>query len=597
MLNKLRKRLSVKNQNSVYFFSVVVGIISGIAAMIFSFLLRIAEDFVYSLHETEVQAHSLTERVNAIFQNPYSSLLILLLPALGGLAAGLIIYFFCKEAKGTGIDELIDAFHNQEGKIDTKVPFYKSIATIFTLSSGGSGGKEGPISQIGAGIGVFVATIANAGARARRTLLLSGTAAGLGAAFKTPLGGALTAVEMVYKEDIESDALIPCFISSVTAYLIYTAYAGTSPLMNIGDVSSFHFSEIVFYLILGVLCYLFGFLFIYGFQRAKKFTLRLKLPQYIKPAIGGLLTGAIALLFFEVAGTGHSFIEYTGNVTLPDIFGNNMFYSVVISLLLIAFLKIIATTLTIGSGGSAGIFGPSLFIGAMLGAATGLMAKTFLTDTDVHIGSYVVVGMGAFYAGVANAPIAGIIMIMEMTGSYVLLPPIIIVSIFTFILSRQISFYKNQVDNRFKSPAHKWEMKLDVIDSIFIKDYFPEYRLLAVAQDYFTIEEIRELGTKIHASDFIIVNDKLQYQGMFSLRTISINEKLATRKNQAVKRFTDASIPFVSPNDKLTEALNVIMRYDMDKVAVVEQNRFLGYIRSKDIFEAYNRELKQSKKN
>ena len=598
MLNRIKRRLSIKNQNSIYFFSVVVGIVSGLAAMLFSFVLTKAEILILSVHGDSInQNNSFTEKITRLFSSPYHSLLILLIPAFGGLAAGLITYFFCKEAKGTGTDEMIDAFHNHEGKIDTKVPFYKSIATIFTLSSGGSGGKEGPISQIGAGIGVFVANIANAGARARRTLLLSGTAAGLGAAFKTPLGGALTAVEMVYKEDIESDALIPCFISSVTAYLIYTTYAGTSPLMDIGDVSSFHFAELGFYLLLGLLCYLFGFLFIFGFKRAKKFTLSIQLPIYLKPAIGGLLTGVIALLFFEVAGTGHHFIEYTTNGNLPDLFGNSMFYSFMISLLVIAFLKIIATTLTIGSGGSAGIFGPSLFIGAMLGAVTGVAAKTFLPGTDVHIGSYVVVGMGAFYAGVANAPIAGIIMIMEMTGSYELLTPIIIVSIFTFILSRQISFYKNQVDNRFKSPAHKWEMKLDVIDSITLKDYFPEYRLLAVVQDYFKLDEVKELGAEIHASDFVAVNNKIEYLGMISLRAISLDEKSINKTSSTIKKYIDSTIPFVTPDDKLSEALNIIMRYDIDKVAVVEEKRMIGYIRSKDIFEAYNKELKQSKRN
>ncbi len=136
----------------------------------------------------------------------------------------------------------------------------KIVATLFTLGTGGSGGKEGPISLIGAGIGVIINQLAKGGARARRTLMLCGTAAGLGSVFKTPLGGALTAAEMVYKEDIESDALIPCFISSVTAYLVYTAYAGTAPFLNIANISNFHVSEIVFYLLLGVVCFAFGYL-------------------------------------------------------------------------------------------------------------------------------------------------------------------------------------------------------------------------------------------------------------------------------------------------------------------------------------------------
>jgi CIC family chloride channel protein len=209
-----------------------------------------------------------------------------------------------------------------------------------------------------------------------------------------------------------------------------------------------------------------------------------------------------------------------------------------------------------------------------------------------------VVGMGAFYSGVANAPIAGIIMIVEMTGSYVLLPPLIIVSIFTFILSKKISFYKNQVDNRFKSPAHAWEMKNDIIDQILIKNHFPEYRLLAVIKRNTTLIEALNLAADIHASDFIVVNDQLKYQGIISLRSVDyeITKKLGETK-VPVSRFMDKSVPYVTPDDKLSKALDVVMKFDVDKVAVVEGELTVGYIRSKDIFDAYTQQLKMKKDN
>ncbi|MFN6037667.1 MAG: chloride channel protein [Bacteroidota bacterium] len=473
----LPEKFRIKKESHIFIYAVFTGIFSGLIAMVFTIILENAEHLVSTLHNfSTTLGKTLPEKFNYSTSFPFESLLIVLIPAFGGLVCGLIIYFFCREAKGTGTDEMIDAFHNKEGKINTKVPFYKSLATIFTLSSGGSGGKEGPISQIGAGVGVSIANLAGAGPRGRRTLMLSGTAAGLGAAFKTPLGGALTAVEMVYKKDIESDALIPCFISSVTAYLVYIAYAGSDPLISITQKENFHYTEIIFYLLLGILCYSFGFLFIKGFNDASRFMSKVKITSWLKPALGGLLTGIIALLFFEISGTGHNYLQSLINGNLPEFFIQKGLIYAIASLLIIALLKIVATTLTIGSGGSAGIFGPSLFIGAMLGAAVGIVAKFFLPNTEVTVVSYMVVGMGAFYAGVANAPLAGIIMICEMTGSYALLPPVIIVSIFTFILSRQISFYKNQVDDRFSSPAHLWDMKRDVIERIIIKDFFPEFR-------------------------------------------------------------------------------------------------------------------------
>jgi CIC family chloride channel protein len=596
--NRLREILSIKKPNSIFIYAVIVGIIAGIVSAFFAWLLHVLEVFYLSFHQHQsILFTNYNERIVFLISHPFSSLAVVLLPVFGGLVAGLIIYFFSKDSKGTGSDEMIYAFHNNEGKIKTSIPIFKSLATLFTLPTGGSGGKEGPISFIGAGVGVWVANIAKSGARARRTLMLAGTAAGLGSVFKTPLGGALTAAEMVYKEDIETDALIPCFISSVTAYLVYTLYAGTDPFLSVSGLSKFNFDEILFYLILGVLCFSFGFLFIKGFNDAKSFIGKIKIPNYVKPSIGGLLTGIIALFVFEIAGTGNYFFETTIQGKMPDFFGNKIWFELLLSFLIIAFLKIVATTLTIGSGGSAGIFGPSLFIGAMLGAAVGVAANHFLNH-PVSIVSFMIVGMGAFYSGVANAPIAGIIMIVEMTGSYVLLPPLIIVSIFTFILSKRISFYKNQVENRFKSPAHSWEMKSDIIDQILLKNHFPEYRLLAVVNINDKLGEVLNLSAEIHASDFVVVNKNLKYEGIFSLRSKDFDlANTPSNIDLSIKEFVDYSVPCVNPNEKLSKALDIIMRFDIDKVAVSENGSTLGYIRSKDIFEAYTTQLNSKKDN
>ena len=588
----LPSHFKIKKETHVFVYAVITGIVAGLIAMLFSFLLGYFEGLFLGL--TEFQTLSGTtffQKLGHIQSHPIQAWLVVLFPAAGGLVCGLIIYFFCREAEGTGTDEMINAFHNKEGKMNTRIPFFKSVATIFTLSSGGSGGKEGPISQIGAGIGVFIAKLTGAGPRSRRTLMLSGTAAGLGAAFKTPLGGALTAVEMVYKKDIESDALIPCFISSVTAYLVFIAYAGTKPLMEISQQESFQIKEIVFYLLLGLLCYGFGFLFISGFRDITKFIQAIKIPLWLKPAIGGLFVGMIGLFFYETSGTGHSYLQQVIYGNLPLFFTSAGIVYIMFSLLLVAFVKIVATALTIGSGGSAGIFGPSLFIGALLGAAVGVVARYLLNDPSITIVSYMVVGMGAFYAGVANAPIAGIVMICEMTGSYVLLPPLIIVSIFTFILSRQISFYKYQVDNRFQSPAHIWDMKLDVIERIIIREHFPEFRLLAVINGNSSYDEIREIANYYHSSDFVVVNENWKYIGLLSLRKTAENKIKDQPSLGTAQDLADKNVPCVSIDDSLGKVLQVIMRYDVDKVAVAEQNnQVIGYIRSRDIFEAYSKQ-------
>jgi chloride channel protein, CIC family len=589
---RFTQRLKIRKETHVYLYAVLTGIIAGLIAMLFTFLLSHLEDFFSSMSGfQELNGASLQAKQDFVFTNWKKATMVVLFPAAGGLICGLIIYFFCREAEGTGTDEMINAFHNKEGKMNTRVPFFKSIATIFTLSSGGSGGREGPISQIGAGIGVIMANLAGAGARSRRALMLSGTAAGLGAAFKTPLGGALTAVEMVYKKDIESDALIPCFISSLTAYLVFISYAGAQPLIPVNQPEFFQIKEIVFYLLLGLFCYVFGFLFIKGFRDTTRWVQSIKIPLWLKPAIGGLLVGLVALFFYETGGTGHRYLQQVLAGDLPTFFSSQGIIYVMISLLIIAFVKIVVTGLTIGSGGSAGIFGPSLFIGAMLGAAVGVIARYFLNDPNVSIVTYIVVGMGAFYAGVANAPIAGIVMICEMTGSYALLPPLILVSIFTFILSRQISFYKFQVDTRFDSPAHVWDMKLDVIERVTIKDYFPDFRLLAVIRDDYSYTDIREIANYYHSSDFVVVDKLWNYVGLLSLRKIDDQKLKVSGDLVNARELSDQSVPSVFVDQSLGSVMKIIMKFDVDKVAVCEPDgRTIGYIRSRDVFEAYSRQ-------
>lgn len=589
MLSSIKRFVNIKHPNSIYVYAVLVGLICGVASMIFSFLLSLLEAFYNSIHvQNQNKTESIFEKIDFASNHISSTLIIILLPAFGGLVAGLISHFFCKDASGTGTDEMIYAFHFKEGKINTRIPFFKAIATLFTLPTGGSGGKEGPISLIGAGIGVWLSGIVKAGARARRTLLLAGTAAGLGAVFRSPLGGALTAAEMVYKKDIETDALIPCFISSVTAYLIYTAYAGSESVFHILTPEAFHTNEIVFYLLLGGLCFVFGWLFIRGFNDTNRLFDHFKIAAWIKPAIGGILTGCIAVLFFEITGAGNNFLEYVITGNYPDFFATHGALTIALTCLCIAFLKIVATALTIGSGGSAGIFGPSLFIGAMLGAAVGIFTQVVFPGQHVSVASFMVIGMGAFYAGVAHAPIAGIVMIIEMSGNYSLLPPIIIVSIFTFLLSRSISFYKNQVENRFKSPAHSFNMRSDVLESSILKEQFPEFRNLAVVNENWSFDEVKHYAAQIHASDFAVINDKWAYLGMVSLRNIHVKKE---DHEKPIKNYIDI-IPSVNSGQSLSATLNVILENDIDKVAITENNRFVGYVRYRDIFMAYNNKAK-----
>ena len=595
--DEIIERLQIKSNYYIYFYSVVVGLLSGAATILFVFLLSSAEKFIHSLHPRKYdEYHTLYEKLQLLVENYPQTILLVLLPAAGALISGIITVYLADGKGGTGADQTIRAFHRKEGRLKSKNHFIKAIGTIFTLSSGGSGGKEGPAAQVGGGIGVVVADFLKAGARARRTLLLAGTAAGLGAVFKAPLGGALTAVEMVYKEDIEADALIPCFISSVTAYLVYTTYAGTDPFMRVGTVSFQHLYEIIFYLLLGGFCFLFGFLFIKGFNDARYiFGRKLNVHPIIKPAIGGLLVGCISLLFYEVTGGGTTFLTLSFEGHEPSFFRPANSYIIAFSFLLIAFMKIVATTLTIGSGGSAGIFGPSLFIGGMIGAAVGTIAQLLLPGFEINVASFMFVGMGAFYAGVANAPLAGIIMICEMTGTYVLLAPLIIVSIFTFIMSKRISYYRSQEKNRFQSPAHYYDMRIDVIESVVISDVFSEYSNRAIAKNTILLKQLRKLSLSHHASDFIITDEKEKYLGTFSFRQVDLMNVPYSDEHSTISHLVNTEVPALEEDQTLGAALEIILKHDVDKVAIISQGVVVkGYISMKDIFNYYLKVVKSN---
>lgn len=456
--DKVRESLKVQSPWHVYLYSALVGLFVGFGAIGFSYILDLGIEWVRGVHGQEFDTHrSLESKMSDLMHWSYWQQshvwFLILFPAIGGLLSGLASNYLAKETLGIGMDYLIHSFHRKEGKLRKRYSIVRTIATWFTISGGGSAGKEGPIAQIGAGLGVIVADIFKAGQRARRTLLLAGASAGLGAVFKAPLGGALTTVEMVYKEDIESEAVIPCFISSVVAFLVYTGYAGTEKLFNVGTVAFLHVEELLFYSLLGLLCFGFGFLLVQGYHNSRSWIRRVPVANWVKPAFGGLLVGLISLLFYEVTGIGEDFTQELFDGHFPSYFGMEA-WQVALAFLVIALIKVLATTLTLGSGGSGGIFGPSLFIGGMLGAAVGSLAQYFYPDSEIFISSYIMVGMGAFYAGLASASLAGIVMICEITGNYLLLPPLILATVFTRILSNKVSLLKHKEKNRFTSPAH-----------------------------------------------------------------------------------------------------------------------------------------------
>ncbi|RKY03688.1 MAG: chloride channel protein, partial [Spirochaetes bacterium] len=494
------------------FFSIIIGIIAGAGAAAFFYLLEWGKFFAFEvLAGTHLTSPAGERLIHAVAHTPSRPWLWFIIPTVGGLLSGLIVYSFAPEAEGHGTDAMINAFHHLKGKIRTRVPYVKGIASIITLATGGSGGREGPIAQIGAGFGSWLGQILKLSPKEIRIMLLSGTAGGLGAIFRAPLGGAITSVEILYREDFETEAIIPCIISSVVAYTLYTFIFGNRPIFFTPKLAFSNPLELIFYAILGFVCAPVGYFyanFFYGIR--DRFFKKIKIKPHFKPAIGGFLVGCIGYFAPKAMGGGYGTIQQAilGNLPL----------SIMATLVI---LKILTTSFTISSGGSGGVFGPSLFIGAMLGGTMGTVSHHFFPSIVTHPEAFVLVGMTGFFAGVAHAPLGSLLMVTEMTASYTLLAPLMLVSGISLLFTKKWSIYEKQVQNKFHSPAHAEDVTINVMQDILVRSIFkPQENGVVIIKENTPFSEIKKIIAESQHTYYPVVNEKNQLVGILSLNNI-----------------------------------------------------------------------------
>lgn len=378
---------------------------------------------------------------------PHGLWLVPLVTTLGGLVSGILVYRFAPEAEGHGTDTVVDAFHRKEGLIRARVPPLKMVASAITIGSGGSAGREGPIALITAGLGSLYARLAHRTEEDRRLLLLAGMAAGLAAIFRTPMGTGVFAIEVLYgRMEFEVGALLYTMISSAVAYTVNGLFVGFQPLFRVPTVTTPVFHDYATYAALGVAAGLVGTALPVVFYGVRDFFRRLPVPLWSKPAFGGLALGVLALWMPQVLGGGYGWIQLAidGRLALH-------------LLVLLLFAKMAAFAFTVSSGGSGGVFAPSLFVGAMLGGA-------FAVILHQPCAVFVVVGMAAVFGAAARVPIATMLMVTEMAGGYHLLVPAGLAVMIGYLLQDRLSsrlryrsLYEGQVPSREDSPAHYME--------------------------------------------------------------------------------------------------------------------------------------------
>ena len=379
---------------------------------------------------------------------------LFLLPSAGGLLSALLVKLFAPSAGGHGTDAAIHAYHRNEGRIPFAVIPVKALASALVIGSGGSAGCEGPVTQIGAGCGSALAGLLKLDATERRILMAAGLAAGVGAIFRAPLAGAIFAAEIFYSGlDIEYEVMMPSLVASTIAYTVFALFFGWQPLFRMTPYDFDAPLKLVPYLALALVVAFGAKLYIHVFRRTEAWCRNLpQVPTWLKPAIGGLLTGLIGFFLPEVLGSGYGLIQQALAVGSPlaEQFGSPSFTM----LWLIFFGKILATSFTVGSGGSGGVFGPALVAGSALGAATGLTLMRVLPALDLHPGAFALVGMAGFLASCVRVPIAAIIMVSEITGNHELLLPTMGVCGIAYWIGNGWTLYRSQVRTRDCSPAH-----------------------------------------------------------------------------------------------------------------------------------------------
>lgn len=588
--------------------ALVVGIVAGLGAIVFygacQVVVRFALDQAAGYHPLHPGGEPPFWEAAPGTLRPW---LLLLIPSLGGLISGILVFKLAPEAEGHGTDAAIAAFHHHQGYIRPRVPLVKLVASAVTIGTGGSGGREGPIAQIGAGFGSVIGGVFRLKPAERRVLMAAGVGAGVAAIFRAPLAGALFASEILYHSaDFESDVIVPAALASTAAYCTFGAVFGWDPLFELspeilGALTFGDPRQLAAYLLLALFMAVLAMLYTRGFHGISHAFRRLPLPRWLKPAVGALATGAVGLgLYFAfgrdeqvLAVLSFGYGSLQGALSMPASATGDLHLALV--LLAIALGKILSTSLTIGSGGSGGVFGPSMVIGGCGGGALGLVLHHHWPGVAPHPAAFVVVGMAGFFAAAAKAPVSTLVIVSEMTGDYNLLLPTLWVCVITFLLSDEQSLYHSQLPSRSLSPAHQGDYVREVIAGLKVDEFLasgPESRPLAPGDSLaLAIERLSGAGVP----GLPVAGPDGRYLGMVSLEEIHVAARLPSLGSLVkVADLVNQSLPVLRAGDPLDRALALFVECDRTALPVVAPGpggRLLGHVRRADISAAYLRRV------
>lgn len=577
----------------------LVGATAGLMGALFFYCLELVQHVLLEWLCGYIPLRAHGEHVTAAdHARPFRPYLLAILPGIGGLLCGLLTSRFAPETQGGGGNAMIQAYHRQGGHVRRRVIWAKLVASILTLGTGGAGGREGPTMQIGAAIGATVARVLNLDARERRILFIAGVAAGIAAVFRTPLGAALLAVEVLYRDDFEADALIPAILASVIGYSVVTSLYGESRLFAHAPSYPFLPAHLPLYILLALAVSVCAIAFVSMLRLVQRTAARLPGPPWLRPGIGGLLLGVLCtpiVIWFGHSleqpgqglglfggGYGAAQLAITGASWLP---GGWLAAGL---LLLLCVIKLCAASLTVGSGGSAGDFAPSLAMGALLGGAFGHALALILNDPRIDPGAFALVGMGTFYGGIAHAPLSALVLTCELAGSYDLLVPLMLAGGVAFMTLRRWSLYPAQVGVLGDSPVHRSE-HLDLLSRVRVSQTMsadttrPCFELQTRAA-----EILRRLGESESCDIFPVQDRGGVLVGLIRAEALLV---LAAQPESAV--YTIAADIMEPPasihaGDTLRDASRLMLKRRLPELPVIDAaGHILGYLDESAIARTY----------
>jgi CIC family chloride channel protein len=568
--------------------SAAIGLVAGVGALVFFEAIRFSTDFFLGTlvgYLPPDPAGEGTMGVMSLWAAPRPWLLPVV-TTVGGLVAGIIVFSLAPEAEGHGTDAAIAAFH--QGKpIRARIPLVKIVASAITIGSGGSGGREGPSAQISAGFGSLLGSLLHLDIQDRRIAIATGIGAGIGAIFRAPLGGAVLAAEILYVHDLEVEALIPALIASIIGYSVFGAWFGWDPIFNThGSLAFTSPPQLLYYVVLGLLCGLIGWLYASGFYGIAHRFHRLPLPNWLKPGVGGLLVGLIGLVLPQALGMGYGWVQVSmgpGLLSLP-----------LWVILLLPFAKILTTGLSIGSGGSGGIFGPGMVIGAMVGAVVWRVSYQLLPGVPPTPAPFVIVGMMALFGGIAHAPLAVMLMVAEMTGNLSMLAPAMIAVGISSIIVGSHTIYTSQVPSRADSPAHRLQLSFPLLSTLAVGQAMtPPPLHLSLLQTVAEAEQQLAERAVGGASVLDARGDLLGVLTLADIKNVPGDERGSRRVEQAMNR----DVLVAQPDDTLDVALDQLTSHRISWMPVVEVEKatggrhLVGRISAQEIVRAYRETL------